>query len=584
VLCASSPGGEKEIASLLWRTFPELFETPGTLDTQVASFLMRTLVTRTWSNIDPKQIATRLLDALSSLDRDDLSTFHRLEVDAAAVALAAWLSPEDGSLALVRFLLRAHVSSPGLRSAIVALVKRPSVRKLEGWKELSEAGPADRVLATLRRRTKDANLKLQLEMAYDALRFDAPNADLDVEALPIDKAERALAAKDPLEREVAAYWLGGLARLAFTRSSLVRSKKLWSILERDAPTQVARGQARSNLAMCAAHDARPAEAKRILGNDVSAGEWTRVSKAAERAKDRNLKRARALIELRDPEGAHQLMLRMASEFPDDLAVLERLVHTSRRTGADGPAVPKDPTRLTGLRFIIYVGELALRNGEIETADWFFLVAQQRASDLLGREATRESRKLLANATSRLAEIALYQGRLEDASRHFDIRIEQGEEHSAGMDLDRASHAVAQNKHPRTRAGFVRLLLGDQLGAAAMFEEAIAADSKYFHAHLGRALCGVDVQTSLSIARREALALGRGLDPIVELDLALLAVLFGEDPGQLPHKPRDAGKLLLFALRVEAAARSPLGSGAVSDLRATVRDWLVPCPPWLEKEA
>jgi hypothetical protein len=162
-------------------------------------------------------------------------------------------------------------------------------------------------------------------------------------------------------------------------------------------------------------------------------------------------------------------------------------------------------------------------------------------------------------------------------------IALGDELPTGMDSPLAKLEEARTKHARTRAGFIRLLLDDRPGASALFEKAISLDESYFHAHLGRALCDVDVEASLSQARAGARRVhGFERDSIAALDLVLLAILIGEDPRPLPQRPRDAGKLLLFTLRVEAAARSPLSSGAVLDLRAAVSNWLVSLPSWLGK--
>ncbi|RVU46018.1 SIR2 family protein [Rubrivivax rivuli] len=582
VLATANPEGGHDIASRLWRTFPELFNSPGKLDAQVASALMRTLETRTWPNVDPNRIATQILGALGSLERDSLGETDRLEVDAAVVSLTAWLQPQEASAALARFLLGAHVSSSGLRRAIVELDGRPTVRKIAGWKEASQPIPAERTLGILSRNAKQPALKRQLEMACDALRFEQPSGKLDFGQIPTATAERSLAAHDPLDREVAAYWLSGLATLAFNEGELERSKSLWLILERGAPTDASRDRARIYLAMCAAHLGHPTEAERYLSYGyVSVGVRKRVSSAAELAKERNLKLARRLIESRDPQGAHQIVLRMSDEFPGDPAVVERLVHTSRRTGADGPRVPSDPTRLTSVRFIIYVGELALSKGDVSTAEKFFLVSERKARAMCSRDGTRENRKLLANATSRLAEVALFQGQLEEAVRYLDGRIVQGEQLAEGTDLEFADHVRGQTKHARTRAGFVRLLLGDQAGATARFDEAISLDPDYFHAHLGRALCGVDAEQSLSAAGKAArLMQGHELETIMPLDMALLATLNGEDSSRLPEKPHDAGKLLLFALRLEAVGRSHLATDATISLRAKVSDWLALRPPWL----
>lgn len=581
----------EEIASRLWRTFPELFGSPGALDGQVAAALLRTLVTRIWSSVDPDRIATRVLSALSSLDRERLDEDERLEIDAAMVSLTAWLRPQDGVLALTRCLLRSHVSGPGLRRAIVELDKRPAVQSIAGWQEISSHLPADRIFTLLRHNTKEApSLRLQLEMASDALSFDNPNTDLEIEALPSDGAEKALVASDSLGREVAAYWLSSLATLTFNRGALKRSRQLWVILASSAPTVASRARARNYLAMCAAYDARPTEVAAILGSDVvPSGLRARANLTTECAKDKKLKRARKLLESRDAERAHELVLGMVNEFPGDPAVLERLVHTSRRAGAEGPKVPDDPTRQSNVRFIIYIGELALRDGDIDKAERYFLVSEKKALTKLNREATRESLKLLANATSRLAEIALFQGQIKEANQLFNKSISLGEKLSRGFDdcgpedWGGGEHARVQTKHARTIAGFVRLLLDDQQSAAASFGQALSLDPDYFHAHLGQALCGVDPDASLIAARKSAQRVPRNSsDPILSLDLALLAALVGEDRGLPPLVPRDAGKLLLFALRLEAASRSSLAGDSLGSLYSVIGDWLALRPPWLRK--
>jgi tetratricopeptide (TPR) repeat protein len=568
-------------ATRLWRTFPELFEECGKLNNRVASALMRTVEKHTWPTIDPILVAKRLHAALTTMDRSGFADEDLFAMDAAMVSLAAWLPHPEGHEALTRFLLRSHVSSPGVRIAIAELATRESVRKLMWWKEVSELGSADRILGALRRRTKDSKLKGQLEMAFDALRFDQPDMDLDAEMLPTDKAEQALLDSEPLAREVAAYWLDQLATLAFSHGAHTRARHLWTLLETSAPTPSGKVRAQSKLANCLAYEGRLSDAKKALGNEAPAGLWEKITKTADRAKDRKLRRSLSLLQSRDVAGAHELATQLASEFPNDLKVLERLVHTSRRSGVDGPDVPKGPLQVKDVRFMIYVGELQLRDGNLDTAESFFSVSQDRARTLLKRDAAPANRTLLASATSRLAEVALMRGRLDEACKYFDERIAVGEEGAAKVNRGRALHASSQTKHARTRGGFVRLLLNDRGHALDSFEKAIALDPTYFHAHLGKALCGVDVLSSLAEARRGALVcLAGGHDPIAGLDLQLLAALSDSKLEQLPPKPRDASKLAFFIVRVEAAARSSLATGTVRELRTTVCDWLGFCPPWL----
>lgn len=81
-----------------------------------------------------------------------------------------------------------------------------------------------------------------------------------------------------------------------------------------------------------------------------------------------------------------------------------------------------------------------------------------------------------------------------------------------------------------------------------------------------------------------LSQGHELEPIAALDIALLATLAGEASIELelPEKPRDVSKLLLFALRLEATGRSYLASDSTKKLRVSIGDWLALRPPWLSR--